>query len=64
MDYYGEVGDIMLPHLTGRIISMHRWPNGLDGDDFSQKQVPDYFPDWIRTEDVKAALRIAEALLT
>lgn len=51
-DYYGRIADVMLPHVRGRCVSMHRWPDGIDGDDFYQKQAPDYFPGWIRTEAV------------
>lgn len=51
-DYYGRIADVMLPHVRGRCVSMHRWPDGIVGDDFYQKQVPDHFPDWIRTRTV------------
>lgn len=43
----------MLPHVRDRFVSMHRWPDGIEGDDFYQKNAPDYFPDWIRTETVE-----------
>lgn len=52
IEYYRKVSDAMLPHLRGRAVSMHRFPDGLDGDDFYQKETPDHFPDWIRTERV------------
>lgn len=51
-DYYGRIADVMLPHVRGRCVSMHRWPDGIEGDDFYQKDAPDYFPDWIRTRTV------------
>ncbi len=50
--YYRRVADAMLPHVRGRPVTMHRFPDGIDGGDFYQKDVPDYFPDWIRTETV------------
>lgn len=53
IDYYERIADTMLPYVEGRVISMHRWPDGLEGDDFYQKETPDYFPDWIRTERVE-----------
>lgn len=53
IDYYERVADTMLPYVEGRVISMHRWPDGLDGEDFYQKETPDYFPDWIRTAEVE-----------
>lgn len=53
VDYYERVADTMLPHLRDRFVSMHRWPDGIEGGDFYQKNAPDYFPDWIRTETVE-----------
>jgi bifunctional non-homologous end joining protein LigD len=46
--YYRDVADWMLPGLRDRPISMVRYPDGLDGQRFFQKNVPSYFPDWIR----------------
>lgn len=51
-EYYGRIADVMLPHVRARCISMHRWPDGIDGDDFYQKEAPRHFPEWIRTESV------------
>lgn len=53
LDYYERIADRMMPHVDGRILTMHRWPDGIDGDDFYQKSVPDHFPDWIRTTEVE-----------
>lgn len=52
-EYYARVADTMLPHMAGRPISMQRFPDGIDGEAFYQKDAPDYFPDWIRTTRVK-----------
>jgi len=46
--YYADVADRMLPGLRDRPISMVRYPDGLDGQRFFQKNAPSYFPDWIR----------------
>lgn len=54
VDYYGRIAEVMLPHVADRIVSMHRWPDGLAGAHFFHKDVPDYFPDWIRTVSVEA----------
>jgi len=51
-DYYRRVGDALLPHARGRPITLHRFPDGIGEEGFYQKQVPDYFPDWIRTESI------------
>ena len=52
-DYYARVAGTMLPHLKGRPISMLRYPDGIDGESFFQKDVPDYFPAWIRRAKVE-----------
>ncbi len=52
VDYYRRVAGIMLPHLAGRALSMQRFPDGIEGKSFFQKDAPDYFPDWIHTEEV------------
>jgi bifunctional non-homologous end joining protein LigD len=50
--YYRRVAEVMLPHMRDRPLSMHRFPDGIDGSGFYQKDVPDSFPDWIRTVTV------------
>lgn len=45
--YYRRMADVMLPHLRDRPITMHRFPDGIDGEGFYQRKVPDHFPDWI-----------------
>lgn len=50
--YYQAVAKHMLPHIRGRPISMQRFPDGIDGYGFFQKDVPDHFPEWF--ERVKA----------
>ena len=51
--YYDRVAEFMLPHVRDRIATMQRFPDGIDGDGFYQKDVPDYFPDWIHTVRVE-----------
>ncbi len=53
IDYYVWVAEYMLPHVKDRPLAMHRFPDGIDGKDFFQKNVPDYFPEWIKTVEVK-----------
>lgn len=45
--YYRDVGERMLPHVRERAVTMHRYPDGIRGEDFYQKDMPDYFPDWV-----------------
>jgi bifunctional non-homologous end joining protein LigD len=54
-DYYERVAEWMLPHVRNRPISMQRFPDGLGGKGFFQKNVPDYFPAWMRRVEVPKA---------
>lgn len=49
IDYYEAVADVMVPHMKRYGVSMQRFPDGLDGEGFYNKDAPEYFPDWIRT---------------
>lgn len=46
--HYRRVAPRMVPHMKGRPVSMQRFPDGIEGEGFYQKDAPDYFPDWIR----------------
>jgi bifunctional non-homologous end joining protein LigD len=46
--YYEAVAEWMLPHIKNRPISMLRFPDGVGGHGFFHKNVPDYFPDWVK----------------
>ena len=48
IDYYAQVADAMVPHMKRYGLSMHRFPDGLQGEGFYQKDAPDYFPGWIK----------------
>jgi len=48
VDYFRRVAKVMLPHLRERPLAMHRHPDGIEGEGFFQKDVPDYFPRWIK----------------
>jgi bifunctional non-homologous end joining protein LigD len=50
--YYADVAGRMLPWLRDRPITMMRYPDGLAGQRIVQKNVPAYFPDWIRRVEV------------
>jgi bifunctional non-homologous end joining protein LigD len=47
VDYYWKIADFMLPHIRNHPINMQRFPNGINGGGFYEKEIPDYFPDWI-----------------
>lgn len=47
IDYYRRIAPVMLPHVEGRPLTLHRFPDGIEGDGFYQQTAPDYFPSWI-----------------
>jgi bifunctional non-homologous end joining protein LigD len=47
VDYYETVASKMLPLVGGRPVTMQRFPRGIGEKGFLQKQIGDYFPDWI-----------------
>ncbi|MDT8358611.1 MAG: non-homologous end-joining DNA ligase [Methanomicrobiaceae archaeon] len=47
ISYYDRIAETMLPHMVGRPISMERYPDGIGEEGFYEKEVPDYFPEWI-----------------
>src|SRR5262245_22206875 len=51
--YYGQVAEIMLPHVRDRPVHMQRFPDGIGGQEIQQKQVPDYFPDFVQRVTVR-----------
>ena len=55
--YYRAVAPFALPHLTGRPLTLERYPNGIDGAGWWEKQVPRGLPDWVRTVATDASTR-------
>ena len=49
VDYYRAVSHWMLPYLRERPMVLTRFPDGIDGKSFYQKDAPDSAPSWIRT---------------
>src|SRR5262245_53376504 len=49
LDYYTRIAPALLPHLRDRPLTLKRYPNGVDGHMFFEKNAPAYRPDWVRT---------------
>jgi bifunctional non-homologous end joining protein LigD len=52
IDYYIRIAPVMLPHLKGRPVSLKRYPDGVNGMFFYEKQCPSHAPGWIKTTRV------------
>jgi bifunctional non-homologous end joining protein LigD len=58
IDYYAKVGPTMVPHLSGRAVTLRRFPEGVDDLDaaFFEKRCPKHRPKWVKTAKVRAGL--------
>ena len=52
IDYYARVAPAIIPHLAGRALTRKRYPDGVDGEPFFEKNAPKYRPDWIKTAPI------------
>ncbi|MET0740889.1 MAG: non-homologous end-joining DNA ligase [Candidatus Nanopelagicales bacterium] len=49
IDYYTRVAPALLPHVVDRPLTVVRWPDGVGGKSFFEKNAPSHTPDWVRT---------------
>ncbi len=52
LNYYDAVAPLLLPHLKDRPLSLKRYPNGIHEPYFFQKNTPEGYPSWLRTETI------------
>lgn len=52
VQYYRDIAPYLLPYLKERPIVLVRYPDGVAGEYFYQKECPDYAPDWLQTVPV------------
>jgi bifunctional non-homologous end joining protein LigD len=57
--YYQAIAPVLLPHLRHRPFTMRRYPDGVAGKVFFQKDAPAHMPEWIRTFATPVATRRA-----
>jgi bifunctional non-homologous end joining protein LigD len=53
IDYYTRIAPVLLPHLRDRPLTLKRYPNGVEGGHFYEKQCPSHRPEWVRAEPVE-----------
>jgi hypothetical protein len=49
IEYYIRVAPYILPHLKDRPVTLKRYPDGVTGETYWEKDVPSFAPDWIET---------------
>ena len=52
IEYYANISPWLLPYLKNRPVVLDRYPDGIAGKSFYQKDAPAFVPDWIRTEQI------------
>jgi bifunctional non-homologous end joining protein LigD len=50
IEYYRQIAPWLLPYLRNRPVVLTRFPDGIDGKSFFQKDAPAFTPEWLRTE--------------
>ncbi len=53
--YYVTISPVLLPYLRDRPLNVDRWPDGVNGPHFWQKQIPSHAPPWIARWDYPEA---------
>jgi bifunctional non-homologous end joining protein LigD len=49
VNYYLSVAPFLLPHFRQRPVTLKRYPNGVHGEVFYEKDAPGFTPDWVKT---------------
>jgi bifunctional non-homologous end joining protein LigD len=59
VDYYAKVAPAIIPHLSGRAVTLRRFPEGVEDLDsaFFEKRCPKHRPKWVKTAKVEAGPR-------
>ncbi|MBZ5679369.1 MAG: non-homologous end-joining DNA ligase [Acidobacteriia bacterium] len=52
IDYYVRIAPAIIPHLAGRALTRKRYPDGVDGEPFFEKNSPMHRPDWVKTAPI------------
>ncbi len=52
IDYYIRIAPVLLPHLKDRPLTMKRYPDGVEGEFFYEKNCPSHRPKWVQTANV------------
>jgi bifunctional non-homologous end joining protein LigD len=60
VDYFTSIAPVLLPHLEGRMLTLKRYPNGVEGQYFYEKQCPSHRPEWVTTEKVRLESKVID----
>jgi bifunctional non-homologous end joining protein LigD len=57
INYYARISKVLLPHLKDRPLTLKRYPDGVDGPFFYEKQCPSHRPKWVKTKTVYSSVK-------
>ncbi|GAB4231037.1 MAG: DNA ligase D [Chlamydiales bacterium] len=63
LDYYERMAPYILPYLKDRPQVLHRFPDGIEGKSFYQKEAPEFVPDWMPTMSIEHSDKTVRYLL-
>jgi bifunctional non-homologous end joining protein LigD len=63
IDYYTRIAPVLLPHLRGRPLTLKRYPDGVEGEHFYEKQCPSHRPDWVATAPIETGRKTIDFCL-
>ena len=52
IDYYARIAPALIPHLAGRALTRKRYPDGVEGEPFFEKNAPMHKPEWVKTAPI------------
>jgi bifunctional non-homologous end joining protein LigD len=52
IDYYVRIAPAIIPHLAGRALTRKRYPDGVEGEPFFEKNAPMHKPDWVKVAPI------------
>ena len=60
IEYLVHIAPAILPHLAGRPLTRKRYPNGVDGKFFFEKNTPSHRPEWVRVAPIELSKKTVE----
>lgn len=60
IDYYRRVSPALLPHLKGRAVTLKRYPDGVEGFHFYEKNCPTFRPEWLETARIESTNKVTD----
>jgi bifunctional non-homologous end joining protein LigD len=63
INYYAAIAPSLVAHLEGRALTVKRWPDGVQGKSFFQKQAPEHRPEWVQTVTLPSARKPIDYVL-